>query len=110
MFLPHFISFINLKMFAKICKRAAVQNMLSIPSVSKIAKLAQPLVTKQFALSRGYMSMPLRKTQPKVGTWGQKQVRMFNTEGPAEGGEDRPPPKYPVDERVPKFTRNQIVI
>ena len=98
-------------MFAKICKRAAVQNKLSIPNVSKTAKLAQPLVSNQFTLTRGYMmSMPLRKTQPKVGIWGQKQVRMFNTEVPAEGGEDRPPPKFPIDERVPRFTRNQIVI
>jgi len=51
-------------MFAKICKRAAVQNTLSIPNVSKTAKLAQPLVNNQFALTRGFMTAALGKTQP----------------------------------------------
>ena len=40
---------------------------------------------------------------------------MFNTEAPAgedsvEGGEERPPPKNPIDERVPRLTKNQIVV
>ena len=51
-------------MFVKSCKRIAVQNTLSFPSVSKTAKLAQPLVNNQFALTRGFMTMPLIKTQP----------------------------------------------
>jgi len=35
---------------------------------------------------------------------------MFNTEAPAEGGEERAPPKNPIDERVPRYNKNQIVI
>jgi len=35
---------------------------------------------------------------------------MFNTEAPAEGGDERPPPKHPIDERVPRYTKNQLIL
>ena len=50
--------------------------------------------------------MSQTKTQPQMSILGMQPVRMFNS----EDGEERAPPRNQIDERIPRYWRDQLML
>ena len=91
-------------MFLKICQRSAFRN----------AMLVQTMILNKSTVSRGFMTMPVTKSQHYTSILINNSVRMFNSdgngqsEGPLYSTRGKPIFQYadnPIDERIPRVMK-----